>query len=447
MLSNGLLQKIGNVEDGGTVTGDLRIEGDLTVVGSSTYVYDQSVEGGLVIDTTEAEAFLVRKSGDSGDVFSINSSTDIVRVHSHNGSTTGLQLGGTLVTSSATELNILDGATLSTTELNYVDGVTSAIQTQIDTKAPTASPTFTGTITIGSAEISETELEILDGLTVTTAEVNVLDGITSTTAELNYLDITTLGTLEASKALTADASGNINFNNGNMTNVDIDSGAIDGTNITVGAGKTLDVSAGTLTLAANQISGDKIDGGTISTFASTGIDDNASSNALTIDSSQNLALTSGDLEVYSTIKTGAGNRDITLTPHGTGDVIVSSGNVGVGTSSPATNLHLQSSDTNIIRIEDTSSDGIAKLELKNDARTSTFGLFGDDSDSLKIHHGGNYVFSIDTSGNSTFAGNVTVSDRVVGSGDLILVTTDSNEKIHMDSDGYMKFETAGSERM
>ena len=52
------------------------------------------------------------------------------------------------VTSDAAELNILDGATLSTTELNYVDGVTSAIQTQIDTKAPIASPTFTGTVTI-----------------------------------------------------------------------------------------------------------------------------------------------------------------------------------------------------------------------------------------------------------------------------------------------------------
>ncbi len=46
----------------------------------------------------------------------------------------------------ATELNILDGATLSTTELNYVDGVTSAIQTQMDTKAPIATPTFTTSI-------------------------------------------------------------------------------------------------------------------------------------------------------------------------------------------------------------------------------------------------------------------------------------------------------------
>lgn len=42
------------------------------------------------------------------------------------------------VTSSASELNILDGATLTTTELNYVDGVTSSIQTQLDNKVPTS---------------------------------------------------------------------------------------------------------------------------------------------------------------------------------------------------------------------------------------------------------------------------------------------------------------------
>lgn len=39
------------------------------------------------------------------------------------------------ITSSAAELNILDGATLDVTELNYVDGVTSAIQTQLNAKA------------------------------------------------------------------------------------------------------------------------------------------------------------------------------------------------------------------------------------------------------------------------------------------------------------------------
>ena len=41
-------------------------------------------------------------------------------------------------------------ANVSSTEIGYLDGVTSAIQTQINTKAPTASPTFTGTVTIPS---------------------------------------------------------------------------------------------------------------------------------------------------------------------------------------------------------------------------------------------------------------------------------------------------------
>jgi len=41
------------------------------------------------------------------------------------------------VTSTTAELNILDGVTATATELNYVDGVTSNIQTQLDTKATT----------------------------------------------------------------------------------------------------------------------------------------------------------------------------------------------------------------------------------------------------------------------------------------------------------------------
>ena len=65
-------------------------------------------------------------------------------------SMTTLDIGGTNVTSTAaelnildgvtataTELNLIDGVTATTAELNYVDGVTSAIQTQLDTKAST----------------------------------------------------------------------------------------------------------------------------------------------------------------------------------------------------------------------------------------------------------------------------------------------------------------------
>jgi len=72
-----------------------------------------------------------------------------------------LTLDGTLVTSTAAELNkldgltattaelnILDGITSTTTELNYTDGVTSPIQSQLNAKAPLANPNFIGTPTI-----------------------------------------------------------------------------------------------------------------------------------------------------------------------------------------------------------------------------------------------------------------------------------------------------------
>ena len=52
----------------------------------------------------------------------------------------GISIAGTAVTSTATELNVLDGipATLTSTELGYSDGVTSAIQTQMDAKPDTS---------------------------------------------------------------------------------------------------------------------------------------------------------------------------------------------------------------------------------------------------------------------------------------------------------------------
>ena len=48
-------------------------------------------------------------------------------------------------------------------------------------------------------------------ITSTGAELNILDGVTATAAEINYLDITTLGTSEASKAVTADANGDVSL--------------------------------------------------------------------------------------------------------------------------------------------------------------------------------------------------------------------------------------------
>ncbi len=58
------------------------------------------------------------------------------------------------VTSTAAELNILDGATLTTVELNYLDGVTSAVQTQLTTNATRIAENKTALgITNGSSDL------------------------------------------------------------------------------------------------------------------------------------------------------------------------------------------------------------------------------------------------------------------------------------------------------
>jgi len=58
------------------------------------------------------------------------------------------------LTATASELNALDGITATVTELNYTDGVTSNIQTQLNAKAPLASPTFTGTVNAANLSLS-----------------------------------------------------------------------------------------------------------------------------------------------------------------------------------------------------------------------------------------------------------------------------------------------------
>ncbi|PCI31131.1 hypothetical protein COB52_00275, partial [Candidatus Kaiserbacteria bacterium] len=66
-------------------------------------------------------------------------------------------------------------------ELTNSAGLLAALSDETGTGLAVFStaPTFTTSITIGSAGISEAELEILDGATLTTTELNYVDGVTS----------------------------------------------------------------------------------------------------------------------------------------------------------------------------------------------------------------------------------------------------------------------------
>jgi hypothetical protein len=95
------------------------------------------------------------------------------------------------------EVQILDGATLSTTELNYVDGVTSAIQAQIDGKQASGSyqPLDSDLTSLSSCQSgSAVNLALL-----TSGEVAILDGATLSTNELNTLTGITSTTAELNK--------------------------------------------------------------------------------------------------------------------------------------------------------------------------------------------------------------------------------------------------------
>jgi hypothetical protein len=149
---------------------------------------------------------------DSGSSITLDATTDIVL--DAGGADVTLKDDGTTfgsLTNSSGELVIKSGST-PTTAMTFSG----------------ANVTFAGTVTIGSAGISEAELEILDGATVTTDELNILDGVTSTAAELNILDGVTAtatelniidGDTSASSTTLVDADRVVTNDNGTMKQV------------------------------------------------------------------------------------------------------------------------------------------------------------------------------------------------------------------------------------
>jgi hypothetical protein len=118
---------------------------------------------------------------------------------------TALKIGGTTVTSTPAELNLLDGVTSTTAELNYTDGVTSAIQTQMDTKLATGGTLATATITTLTSTTSTTTTANITTANITTANITTVDlGDWTITESAGVLYFATSGTNKAK----LDALGN-----------------------------------------------------------------------------------------------------------------------------------------------------------------------------------------------------------------------------------------------
>lgn len=127
--------------------------------------------------------------------------------------------------------------------------------------------------------------------------------------------------------------------------------------ITVGANFALDVSTGTLTLADDQILGDKIHGGTISDFASTGIDDNATATKMTLTDTTATFGVAGDFGA-NTLAAGATTLASATV---TGDAVIN-GNLTVSGAVTTTLSETVAIEDNMIELNSNVAANVAPTE-------------------------------------------------------------------------------------
>jgi len=177
---------------------------------------------------------------------------------------------------------------------------------------------ISGTLTIGSAGISEAELEILDGATLTTTELNIMDGDTSASAttvvDADRVVFNDDGTMK--QVAVTDLAAYFDDEITAMPNL-VSTGALNSGSITSGFG-TIDNGASTITTTG------VITGGTIEATTDTAAGDNA---AMGYTAAEGLILTGQGSTNDVTIKNDA-DADVIEIPTGTTNVTVA-GTLGV----------------------------------------------------------------------------------------------------------------------
>lgn len=175
------LTKNGNGSINGTIDGATLVAGDRILVKSQTTATENGIYtitdlGGInhsweLTRATDADnspvgelsygdfCFVMGGTVNAGYGYINNSTANPIVIGTDNVTYTAFNAAQTLTNGSGINLvsNVLSVDTttiqarvadVSDTEIGYLNGVTSAIQTQIDTKAPIDSPTFTGTVTL-----------------------------------------------------------------------------------------------------------------------------------------------------------------------------------------------------------------------------------------------------------------------------------------------------------
>ena len=144
-----------------TNTGKFKIGNGSTAWTSLGYSIASNISSAVLNDlgdvtiTSAADGDFLRWNGTAWINDAVNLSTDTIGSFVQSlVAGTGVTLSGNSGENATPTVNVdttviqARVADVSDTEIGYLNGVTSAIQTQINTKAPLASPTFTGTVTV-----------------------------------------------------------------------------------------------------------------------------------------------------------------------------------------------------------------------------------------------------------------------------------------------------------
>ena len=238
-----------------TIPGNLTVSGTTTTVNSTTVNLN---DHNIVLDSGNSTSAVVNGAGitiegGSGDDATFTYSTTGPQFELKLGSSyedlqvakltaSSLDISGDVDVDGSLETDALsiNGTTVSSTaaELNLIDG--SSAGTIVNSKAViygSSGEVNATTLQIGGTSITSTaaELNILDGVTATASELNIMDGVTATTAEINLIDGGT------SRGTTAVANGDGFLHN--------DGGTMRMTNVS----KLADLFAGTNISASNSV--------------------------------------------------------------------------------------------------------------------------------------------------------------------------------------------------
>lgn len=204
-----------------TLTGNVTATNDLSIGGNLTVTGDATISGNLTFGNADTDSITITADiasnlvPDTDDTYDIGTSTKEWRDLYIDGTAyiDAINFNGTAITSTAAELNILDGVTATAAELNVLDGVTAFLdEDNMASDSATAIPSQQSVKAYVDSQVTAQDLDFqgdsggalsidLDSETLTIAGGTGID----TTGALNTLTVaidSTVTTLTGTQTLT-----------------------------------------------------------------------------------------------------------------------------------------------------------------------------------------------------------------------------------------------------